>query len=432
MLPRTLIKEVLVSNERWIEQSAERLVPRQIADVPSNLSKVLVLYGIRRSGKTSLLYQRFLAEKWRSLYVDFEDDRLAGFELSDFSRLTECAVELRPGLANKPLLLLLDEVQRVQGWERFCRRAVEREGHTVIVSGSSSKIMPAEIATELRGRSIAVQVFPFSFEEFLRARGVASVGARARHGPGKALLRHHFADYLRWGGFPEVARLEHDVDRARLLHEYLAAMYFRDLAERYAVANIPLLDALSDKLFSSFSTRLSLAQVAKQYKGQFPFSKDGLYGLYKNFRSSLLVYEARMFAESSYKRQRNPPKIYLADTGLCRRVTSADTGRLLENVVFLELKRRGAEVFHFQATRECDFVTRDDAGGLAVFQVTVELSEHTREREIAGLAEAAGAIGAKRGVVITAADDGELYRDGVTIAIAPVWRWLLEPAHGPT
>jgi uncharacterized protein len=423
MLARAVIKEVLVANQQWIHESAGRLVPRALPSVPDHLAKVLVLYGIRRSGKTSLLCQRFLAEPDRALYVDFEDDRLQGFALADFGMLVDCLVELRPGLAGKPLLLLLDEVQRVPGWERFCRRAVEREGHTVVVSGSSSRIMPAEIATELRGRALAVQVLPFSFAEYLRARGLAE--DRWYRAGAKAQVLRFFADYLRWGGFPEIARLEHEADRARLLREYLSALYFRDLVERYAIANVPLLDALSDKLFSSFSTKLSLAQVAKQWKGQFPFSKDALYGLYKNFQSSMLVFEARVFAESSYRRLRNPPKIYLTDNGLCRRVTSADTGRLLENLVHLELRRRSREVFFFARDHECDFVARDEAGELAVFQVTTDLAEHTREREIAGLLAAARATGVKRGMIVTLSGDAEWRQDGIHITVIPAWRWLL-------
>ena len=135
-------------------------------------------------------------------------------------------------------------------------------------------------------------------------------------------------------------------------------MFFRDLVERYGITNIPLLDSLTDKLFSSFSLKFSSTSFYKQYKGRFPFSKDLLFRYYKYFLQSMLVFEVRKFAESTYKRMRNPAKVYLVDTGLCRRTTSADAGRVLENIVFLELRRSGYEVFYFEEKRECDFIAR--------------------------------------------------------------------------
>ena len=139
-------------------------------------------------------------------------------------------------------------------------------------------------------------------------------------------------------------------------------MFFRDLVEHYGMTNIALFDALADKLFSSFSTRLSLTAFYRQYKDLFPFSKDILFQYFHNFEESMLIFAVRKFSESSYKRSRNPVKTYSADTGLCRRVGSEDMGRILENIVFIELMRRGREVYYFEEKQECDFVVKSGEG----------------------------------------------------------------------
>jgi predicted AAA+ superfamily ATPase len=134
----------------------------------------------------------------------------------------------------------------------------------------------------------------------------------------------------------------------------------------------------------------------------------------------------RKFAESTYQRMRNPAKVYLVDTGLCRRVTSADTGRLLENIVFLELKRRGYEVFYFEEERECDFIARTDEDGLLPMQVCYELNEENMEREIGGLIQACRWLNINDGTILTYGDEKDLSRDEINIEVQPVWKWLLQ------
>jgi len=424
-VPRSLLKEVLVSAEEHIRSVAGTVIERRVARVPEGPRKTLVFYGVRRSGKTFILYDLFLRHADQALYVDFEDDRLADFSLRDFDALREVFFELKPRGAHARPWFLLDEVQNVAGWEKFCRRAAEREGIRVVVSGSSSRIAPREIATELRGRSWSAEVLPFSFAEYLQARGMDPGDRALPFGSRKATVARHFADFLRWGGFPEVALLERAHDRAKLLREYLSAMFFRDLVERYSISNIPLLDALAERLFSSFATKASLTSIHREFQDRFRFSKDSLFAYYRHFVDSMLVFEVRMLAESAARRMRNPPKIYLVDTGLCRRVTSADSGRLLENAVHVELRRRGFEPFYFQGERECDFVVRDAQGGMMPIQVCLELDAANRERELGGLKEACRHVGAREGTILTMSEQAEFREDGIVVRVEPAWRWCL-------
>ena len=424
MITNTVLKEILTSNEKFILADTGEIIKRTAESFPDKLDKTFVIYGVRRSGKTYILYDLYKKCVDRALYIDFEDERLDGFETADFEKLKNAFFELKPGCLNKKPVFFLDEVQNIKGWEKFCRRAVERENISVYVSGSSSKMMPFEIATELRGRAWSVEILPYSFKEYLLAKGVVS--AELMHGRHKSMLKKHFQDYLRWGGFPEVAQLDSDMQKSKLVKEYMSAMYFRDLVEKYGVSNVHLFEALSDRLFSSFAVKYSLTSFYKQYQDKFPFSKDLLFRYYKYFIRSMLIFEVKKFSESTYKRMRNPPKIYLVDNALSRRVTSADEGRLLENAVFLELKRTGHEVFYFDESLECDFIAKNQDGDIAAIQVCLELSPQNQPRELAGLVTACKWLDRKEGLLITLDEEKELTKDGVKINVRPAWKFLLQ------
>jgi hypothetical protein len=430
MLTKSALKGVIVSNEDFILQKVKNIVRRNEIRFPQSLNKTVILYGVRRSGKTFILFDLFRQYKERSLYIDLEDERLAGFEVKDFELLRSSFLELKPGRTNGETVFLLDEVQNIKGWEIFCRRVVEREKAKVFVSGSSSRMMPFEIHTGLRGRVWSVEVLPFSFGEYLTIKNLDLREKKILYGTRSITLKNYFSEYLRWGGFPEVSLTESEFEKRKLLKEYFSAMFFRDMVERYDMTNMALLDALTDKLFTSFSTRLSLNSFYKQYKDKFPFSKDILFRYYKDFLSSMLVFEVRKFSESTYKRMRNPAKIYMVDTGLCRRVEPEDSGRLLENAIYLELRRRNCEVFYFEERGECDFIAKTEESKFMAIQVAFELHEQNREREIGGLVAACEHLGIKEGKVLTYDSDEEEMKVGkITVNIAPAWKWLISPHY---
>jgi len=425
MISKHILKEIITANEDFILRHTGDIVAREGFVFPETVRKVVVFYGARRSGKTFILYDLFKKYREVSLYLDFEDERLLDFELNDFRVLKDVFLELKPHLAGNRLLFLLDEVQNIDGWEKFCRRAAEREDIRIFASVSSSKVMPAEIQTELRGRAWSIEVLPFSFREYLISKHVDINDKSLVYGPRKALVKKYFSEYMKWGGFPEVSLLESEFEIKKLLKEYMSAMYFRDLVERYDITNILLLDSLTDGLFSSFSMKFSLTAFYKQYRGRFPFSKDLLFRYYKHFLQSMLIFEVSKFSESTYKRMRNPAKVYSLDTGLCRRTTSLDQGRLLENLVFLELKRKGQEVFYFDEKIECDFIARGENDSLSAVQVSLELSEKNREREVNGLVKACKWLATNEGLIFTWDDEETFDAEGIDIKVVPAWKWLL-------
>ena len=425
MISKNIIKEIILSNRAFILESVSGIVPRAAAEVAAP-GKTVVMHGIRRSGKTFILYDIFRRNSDAALYLDFEDDRLTGFTAADFQTVQDAFLEIRPEAVGR-IVYLFDEIQHLEGWERFCRRVTERENAAVYVTGSSSKLMPLEVDTAIRGRAWSVAVFPFSFPEFLQLRSGKLDNNEILYGTGKVETKRLFAEYAKWGGFPETALAADPLDKTKLLKEYLRAMFFRDLVERYGMTNIALFDALADKLFSSFSTRLSLTAFYRQYKDLFPFSKDLLFQYFHNFEESMLIFAVRKFSESSYKRSRNPVKIYPADTGLCRRVASEDAGRILENIVFIELARRGGEVYYFEEKQECDFIVKTgDGAGLAAFQVCRELTDENRHRETGGLLAACNRLHVTEGTILTDDQEGEEEAEGIKMRVLPVWRWLID------
>ncbi len=423
MIRKEKLKEIIVSNREFI-LSIDNIIEREGMLLPEKLNKVVVLYGPRRSGKSFILFDFFKKNSDYSLYIDFEDERLSDFELEDFDLLKEAFIELNLHLLNKKKLFFLDEIQNVTGWEKFCRRAVEKENISVFVAGSSSKVMPKEIHTSLRGRTWSIEVVPFSFKEFLKTKEKV-VDDGFIFGSKKVYTKKYFSEYLKWGGFPEVVMARNEFEKKKIIKEYLASMFFRDLVERFRINNIYLLEVLMDKIFSSFSQKFSLTSFYKQYKEKFPFSKDTLFNYYKFLLQSMLVFEVRKFAESSYKRLRNPSKIYLLDVALAKKVTSEDYGRLLENIVFLELRKGADEIFYFEEEQECDFIVKKDEKFFP-YQVCFELTERNQKREISGLVSCCKWLKIKEGVILTNDQEEIKEVEGIKINIAPAWKWLLK------
>ncbi|MEO0215809.1 MAG: ATP-binding protein, partial [candidate division WOR-3 bacterium] len=272
MISKETIKEIIKSNEQFINNQISKILPRQGLPITTRLKKVNVIYGVRRSGKTFVLYELFKQNKGRALYIDFEDERLNGIAISELDKIRESFFELYPHLLyKKDVIFLFDEIQNVLEWERYARRLVEREAITLYVAGSSSKINPQNISSSLRGREWAVPLFPFSFREFLMAQGIV-LDKSILYGKEKMMLSRYLLEYLKYGGFPEVVFAKSDFDKQKILYQYLNAMFFKDLVEQFNINNLNLLEALRENLFANFSSKFSGLAFYKQFKGRFPLS----------------------------------------------------------------------------------------------------------------------------------------------------------------
>ena len=408
------------------------LTPRQtgLAWLPR---KVDAIVGMRRSGKTWLMFQRMreLVEAGTPradlLYINFEDERLGEITAADLSRLVEAHYRRNPEARARPGALFFDEIQLVDGWERFVRRLVDTEPAHICVTGSSAKLLSREIATSLRGRSLTTELFPFSLAEALAHRGIPA--APRPTAQVRSLIEHTASDYLRRGGFPEVQTLD-EPTRVRVLQSYLDVAILRDLIERHAISNPVALRRFIRQLMNTPAGPFSVHKIYDDFRSQgVSVSKDSLHAWLEHVQDAFVFFAVPIHTHSERARQVNPHKVYAVDPGLvtaCARRGSADVGQLLETAVFIELRRRSPELAYVRTRSgfEVDFVT---PSGLV--QACASLDEPaTRDREVRALREAMSTFGHQQATIVTLSTDEDIEVDEGTIRVVPLWRWALEPA----
>jgi hypothetical protein len=426
------------------ESALPALTPREIAlpDVPR---KAAVILGVRRAGKTFLLYQeirRLLetrVDRRDVLYANFEDDRLQPAAPDLLAGLLESFYRFNPAARRRTAYLFLDEIQMVPGWPRFVRRVLDTENVRVYLTGSSAKLLHAEVATELRGRGLAVEVFPFSFSESNAAAGVDARAAGVAGPKLRSQLERRLLTYLDVGGFPEVQSMPLAA-RVQTLQDYVELVLLRDVVERHRIENALAARAFARALLQSPSRRFTVNKVHADLRSRgLQVSKDTLHALLQHFQDAYLAFAAPIFSRSARVRATNPRKIYVVDPGLAwamSHVTAVDTGARLENAVFLHLRRQhgrllqGEVAYYLTASgREVDFVVGDlyeQRAGRLVQACTSLADPATRAREVAALAEAMAETGVRRGEIVTLHDEERIDTGDGVIRVAPAWKWLLE------
>jgi predicted AAA+ superfamily ATPase len=417
------------------ERALPDLMPRHQA-ISWMPGKANVVIGMRRAGKTWFCYQKMkelLAEgieKERFLYLNFEDERLLPFSTKDFQLILETYYRKFPGFKNKKCYLFLDEMQRIEGWEKFVRRVLDTEEMGVCITGSSSKLLSSEIATALRGRSLTAEIFPFSFSEFLNFHRGPFRPAQRFGSRNRAVAQNMFSRYLQIGGFPEVQTLE-DEPRRQVLRNYLDVVILRDVVERYSVSNTAALRALIRHIMSAPATRFSINKFYNSLKSLgMAGSKNNLYDFLEYLSDAFLVYPVPIHARSERVRRVNPQKIYVIDPGLLGAMSfrmTGDQGAILENLVFLHFRRRGVHLEYYLTGDgiEIDFVVAPDVQKeRQLIQVCWDISNpETKRREVTALLKGMKELGLKRGTIVTWLDED---LSDERVQILPAWKWLLD------
>ena len=429
------MKEVL---DRLIDDFHERdlpaLLPREAAATVLP-GKANVVIGMRRAGKTWFCYQQMqelLAqgfEKERLLYLNFEDERLLPFAVQDFQDILETYFRKFPAFKNQQCVLFLDEVQRIDSWDRFVRRVLDTEQLQVWVTGSSSKLLSSEIATSLRGRSLTTEIFPFSFPEFLRLHQIELQSTQRFGSQTRAAVQQMAGAYFKQGGFPEVQTAD-DETRRQILRNYVDVVILRDVVERYTIRNTVAVRALIRHIMAAPATRFSVNKFSNTLKSQgIACAKNDLYGFLDHLADAFLVYVIPIHSRSYKVRQVNPKKVYVIDTGLLEAMSfrmTEDRGALLENLVYLHLRRQGLtpEYYITDSGAEVDFVLQTGAEPQLI-QVCWSLDDaDTRQRELRALRQAMQELRIQTGTIVTWMD--EIEEEG-GVAIVPAWKWLLSP-----
>ncbi|HKL31006.1 MAG TPA: ATP-binding protein [Tangfeifania sp.] len=384
-----IIKDQLASvlKKQWIERDKE---------IPLKTKKIVIVSGVRRCGKSTLIQQKLL-KTGKALYLNFEDPRLINFTLDDFPKLESIAEEAGNDL------LLLDEIQNIDQWERYARMANEK-GLQLYITGSNASMLSRELGTRLTGRYKQIELFPFSYNEFLTFFNMERNA-------------ESFDQYFEWGGFPEFLE-EKDDDYLRTL---LRDIITRDIAVRRKITNENQLIRLAVHLLSNTGKEFSYNNISKILEIK---SVRTVIDYCDYLRESYLVDFIPRYSSSIKKQLVNPKKSYSIDPVFAKANSlsfSKDLGRRLENFVFNKLRRNFSEIFYFKDTSsECDFLIKQNEKIIQAVQVCWEINNDNMVREINGIKNALDETGAKEGVIITSNQEDKL--DGIDLI--PAWKWI--------
>ena len=396
-------------------------IPRT-TEVTNISDKIMVLIGMRRTGKTYLLLQTIhtlleTVPMTRILYLNFEDDRLFPLNGKQFAALIDQFYTLYPENHDDTCYLFFDEVQNVEDWERVIRRYFDTKKVKIYLTGSSAKLLSKEIATSLRGRSIATELWPFSFTEFLEAQptkpSFTMLGKKDLD-----QLKKWLVLYLEQGGFPETMSLN-STKRTQILQDYVSVVIFRDIVERHKITNLALIRYMIRTLTKNVGCGFSVNKLFNDLKSQgFAVSKTTIHDYLEYIEDAYLTFTVPLYTESVRKTQTNLRKLYVVDTGLANAYSmsfSKNLGHYFENLVYLDLKRTGHEIYYYltKTRREVDFFARDRLGTWHLYQVCWNIEEaQTLDREATALREAERELGIQ-GELIT--PDVYLTSNGLTI-----------------
>lgn len=417
----------------WLEEQTLPLIVRR--DVPAvnleHLSDILAIVGPRRAGKTFYMFQLIqdlLAPskfaKDDILFVDFEDYRLTDFVAGDMESLLVAFNQLT---GKYPSFLFFDEIQHLPGWSRVLRTLHNQHKYRIVVSGSNSELLSREISAELRGRYRDFLMLPFSFKEMLRFKNIEHTG-RTLLTPARGKLIKVFDEYLQEGGFPEVLKRESAAEKKQLLQSYYRTIFYRDILDRHNIKAKYVLEAMMRYCLNIYSDLFSISGFEKVLKtGELPGSKRTISNYLQYLEEAFFLIVHDKFSYSARKRIMNPKKVYLLDVGFSFLSTefSENRGKVLENVVAIELFRQQGEVFYHKDRCECDFVVKQGTKCTTAIQVCWDLTDKTQGRELNGLLEAMKACGARRGLILTYDEETTLRYKGHSISVQPVWKWLL-------
>lgn len=380
--------------------------------------QVVVIAGVRRCGKSSLLYlikEKLELAEQDYCYFNFDDERIIP-QTSILDQIYLAHLEL---YKTEPVFFF-DEIQNVPNWEKFVNR-IHEKGLKVYVTGSNANLLSSEIATSLTGRNKTITLFPFSFAEYLKCRG-KSIDVKKVSSKAKSMIQGEFQEYMKLGGFPLVVQ-EEDLE---LLNQYFQDILYRDIIARYRISQVNELKQIalylasnSGKLFS-YSTLQNIAGVK---------STSSVKSYLDYLEHSYLFFYLKKFDYSVKKQIMNSRKVYAIDPAVCNRLGfrfSENKGRILETIIFLQLLRMRLEVFYHSGKKECDFIVQEGLEITSAIQVAYELSDINVKREVDGLLEAMKAYGLEKGILITADNQvkGEEIPDQIEVILA--WKWLID------
>lgn len=404
--------------------------------LPIDSGQMVTVSGVRRCGKSSMM--KIVANRLfesgvgrdRILWINFDDERLDGLTVDQLDDCIQAYREMFPDNDLSSVYIFFDEIQYVDKWELFVMRLYKSYCNNIYLSGSNAKMLSSQIATALRGWPLEYEAFPLSFEEYLRFKGVE---ASRFDEAGRAKIVNMCREYIHSSAFPEVVLMEEESLKIRKIQGYFNTMLFRDLIEHYGLANPDLVRYIIKRMLLNISKPTSVNAIYNDIRSQGrKIDKNRLYDIVEMVCETFLFFKVNRWSRSLIQETGRLPKYYFIDNGMRNAVMlpqSNDDGKLLENAVFLHLRRGLSPVqklSYFNEENECDFVVQTHERIDRLIQVCWSIADDdTREREMRGLKTAADATGCSECIIVTFDEEDTIDYKGLNVAVVPVWKFLI-------
>ncbi len=413
---KQLLKDIITDQKDFL--SNKKVITRCFPERYLTNEAIIIISGVRRCGKSVLLQQIRAGLPQKDYFFNFDDDRLGSFSTDHFQQLYEVFIELY-GEQN---YFYFDEIQNIVGWEHFVKR-LYNSGKKVFITGSNARMLSKELGTHLTGCYIAIELYPFSFPEFLVFKEKQYLLGDISGTKARGEMQAAFNDYFRQGGFPLYLKSEDDIVLKTLYDNIL----YKDVMVRNQIVNEREVKELVYYTVSNIGKPLTYTSLAKVIGVK---NSTTVKNYLEYIENTYLLFSLSKLDYSVKAQIRNPKKIYVIDNALVSRLGfhfSGEEGRLLENLVYIELRRRGGEVFyHNSGNAECDFVVRNGFRVTTAIQVCYLLDAYdTRERELRGVQDAMDIYQLSDGMIITNTHEEKVKYGDKTIHILPAWKWLL-------
>ena len=419
-MKRDTIKRRLTEQETYTRKYLNKpLIPREhFPDYQKQLTThfIKTILGPRRAGKTTL--GLLLLKKENFYYVNFDDEILSTLKHEDLGELLELLNEI---FGKRPYLFL-DEIQNIESWELFVNR-LQRLGYNIIISGSNSKLLSKELSSHLGGRTLTLEILPFSFKEFLKAKDITSIKETDEE---IGRIKNQLREYIKWGGYPEiVTEVTDSYLRKKYLNELLDTIIFRDITQRFNIKYTTELVALATIIINQFSTKTSLSKVSRDLG----ISTHTIKKYISYLEEAYMIISSKKFSYKPREMELSFRKYYCIDTGLLnakKTTLTKDFGKKLENIVAVELKRRNIDLYYYIVDNkyEVDFVIGDSTSITEVIQV-VDDGQEMPKRETRTGVSACKKLHCKNLTLITWNTEEKKVEDDIKIQIIPIWKWLL-------
>lgn len=408
--------------------------------LPIDTGQMITVSGVRRCGKSSMMKieaNRLFAsgiDRHRILWINFDDERLDNMTADELDEAIQAYREMFPDIELASVYMFFDEIQMIDKWELFVMRLYKTYCRNIYLTGSNAKMLSSQIATALRGWPIEYEVFPLSFNEYVRFKGIEASGFEEQ---GQAKLLTLCREYLHSSAFPEIVQIKEESLRIRKVQGYFNTMLFRDLVEHYNLSSPDIVKYFLKRMMLNITKPTSINGIYNDLKSQGRrVDKNRLYEMAEMACDTFLFFKANRWSASLAKEYVRFPKYYFIDNGMRNAIIlpqSEDNGKLLENAVYLHLRRHADplhKITYFYEGYECDFVVQREDHIEHLIQVCWSVSDgETRHRELRGIKAAADSTGCRDCMIITFEEEEIIEYEGLGVKVVPAWKWLREDWH---